>query len=72
MLEFDTKVKKWGNSVGLIIPKEKLNGIRENDEIHVIAFKKSNVLKETFGSLKGWKMTGQRAKDLARKELYND
>lgn len=71
MLEFDGKVKKWGNSFGLIIPKDKLNGIKENDEIHVIVLKRSNVLRETFGMLKGKIKSGQEAKDLIRKELHN-
>lgn len=74
MLEFESKVKKWGNSFGVIIPKEELKrrGIKENQEVHIIALEKSNTLKESFGMLKGWKITGQEAKDRARRELYHD
>lgn len=74
MLEFDAKIKKWGNSFGLVIPKEDLKKelIRENEMVHVIAMRKNDAIKESFGMLKGWKMTGQKAKDIARKELYND
>ena len=73
MLEFDTKIKEWGNSFGLIIPKSKfdLNGFKKNEEVHVIVLKKSNVLRETFGMLKGRIKSGQEAKDLIRKELHS-
>ena len=52
--------------------KDKLNGARIDDEVHVIAVKKSDALKKSFGLLKGWNMSGQKAKDNSRKELYND
>ena len=74
MLEFDAKIKKWGNSFGMVIPKENLKKeiIKENEIIHVIAIRKNESIKESFGMLRDWKMTGQKAKDIARKELYND
>lgn len=72
MLEFNTKIKKWGNSVGLIIPKDKLNGVKENDVVHVIAMKKSDAIKKSFGLFPEWKGKGQKMKDKLRKELYND
>ena len=74
MLKFETKVKKWGNSLGVIIPKEELKGesLKENDELFIIAMKRDNAIRESFGILKDWKMTGQKAKDLARRELYHD
>ena len=72
MLEFDSKIKKWGNSFGVVIPKSKLNGIRENDEIHVIAMKKTDAIKKSFGIFPEWKGKGQEMKDKLRKELYND
>lgn len=72
-MEFDTKIKKWGNSAGLIIPKNKLewNGFKKNEEVHVIILRKSNVLRQTFGMLKGKRtMSGQEAKDRIRRELH--
>ncbi len=72
MLEFDSKIKKWGNSVGLIIPKSKLDGFKENDVVHVIAMKKSDAIKRSFGLFPEWKGKGQEMKDMLRKELYND
>lgn len=45
------KIKKWGNSLGLIIPKEELRkmDIGENQEVIVDITKKDNPLKELFG-----------------------
>ncbi|MFT4303597.1 MAG: hypothetical protein ACMXYG_03460 [Candidatus Woesearchaeota archaeon] len=46
-----TKIRKWGNSYGLLIPKDefiKLN-ISENQEVLVNITKKENPLKELFG-----------------------
>lgn len=72
MLEFDTKVKKWGNSLGVILPKFELEKreIGENETLHIIVMKKNRNIRKTFGMLKGWK-TGQQIKDLSRKELYD-
>ncbi|MBS3155874.1 hypothetical protein J4413_01415 [Candidatus Woesearchaeota archaeon] len=74
MLEFNAKIKKWGNSLGLIIPKDKidLNSLNKDKEVHVIVLTKSSVLKETFGLFSEWKGKGQKMKDRLRKELYND
>ncbi len=72
MLEFDTKVRKWGNSWGVIIPKRELEkeGIKEKETLHLIAIKKNKRIKKTFGMLKGWK-SGQYIKDISRRELYD-
>ena len=59
-------VKKWGNSLAIIIPSdlvEKKN-IKENDKVAVEIFKPADFTK-IFGSLKS-KMTGQEFKDFVR------
>lgn len=70
----ETKVKKWGNSFGIIIPSDAVedNKIRENESIRVLIVKDSRkVLRETFGIGKGKiTKTGQEFKDDARRELY--
>ena len=50
-----TKTRKWGNSLGVRIPKDVVNemGLRENQEIVVELMPKENVLKELFGFAKG-------------------
>lgn len=71
----EAKVRKWGNSLGLIIPKETVEKehIKEKEKLKFLIIRDSNVLKETFGMVKGkWKKSAQQIKDQARKELYND
>ena len=49
----ETKVKKWGNSLGLVIPKEitKLEDLNEGDIVKVDIMKERRV--DAFGILKG-------------------
>ena len=64
----ELKVKKWGNSMAVIIPNEvvKEKEITENDKI-LVDFVKPADLSGIFGSLKGMKMSGQEFKDMVRK-----
>jgi len=53
------KTKKWGSSLGLIIPKkevEKLD-LKEDQDIVIDIVKKDNPLKELFGFSKSDKIT---------------
>ncbi len=52
MKEIITTTKRWGNSVGLIIPKEL--GIHSGQEVilHIEPTKKVTTVKELFGKLK--------------------
>ncbi len=59
-------IKKWGNSMGVILPKsliEKEN-LNENDAITMEIMKKAD-LSNIFGSLKR-KVSAQKFKDMAR------
>ena len=75
MTTIQTRVRRWGNSLGVIIPSEAVASekIRENDEIMVLLVKDSKrVLRETFGMLKGKiKKSSQQIKDELRVELYD-
>lgn len=53
MLEVKAKVREWGRSLGIVLPKEatKEEGIRKDDAVTLLISKKSNSLKETFGTL---------------------
>ena len=70
------KLKKWGNSYGIIIPKGKIeeNKLKENQEIELLLLKDSTAtFDRTFGILKGRiKKSTQEIKDELRKELYDD
>jgi len=70
----ETKVKRWGNSFGIIIPSETIatKKIKENQNIKIIILEDSKkVLKETFGSLKNrLKKSAQEMKDEIKRDLY--
>lgn len=64
------KTKKWGNSVGIRIPKkmaEELN-IKEEQEIIVEIRKKENPLRELFGALKFDEPTEKILKEIRKGE----
>lgn len=74
MTVIQTEVKKWGNSMAVVIPREitKKEHIKENQKLTLIIVKETkNVLKETFGTFK-FKKSAQQMKDEIRKELYNE
>lgn len=45
------KIKKWGNSIGVLIPKEEANilHLKEGQEVAIEITKKENPLRELFG-----------------------
>ena len=49
----ETKVKKWGNSLGLVIPKEiaKLEDLNEGDVVKMEISKEKRI--DAFGMFKG-------------------
>ena len=67
MVEIEAKTKKWGSSIGVVIPKEVVEetGIKPNEKI-VIEIKKRHLAKEFFGLLKDWKRPTQEIKDEMR------
>lgn len=68
-MEIKTIAKKWGSSIGVIIPKEVVEErkIRENDEIIIEVTKAPLIVREIFGMLRGKiKKSGQEIKDEMR------
>ena len=63
------KLREWGSSLGLVVPKEAVikEGLKPGDEV-VIEIKKAKTLKDLFGSLKVLKADAQAFKDERRKE----
>ena len=75
MVNTNVITRKWGNSIGVILPKDIIEKehIKENMRINILISKKSNVLNETFGMLKGkFKKSSQQMKDELKKELYKE
>jgi len=73
MLEFEAVPKKWGNSIGITVPKDIIRNIhpKKNQKLRFFVVKENDILQKTFGSLKDkWKKKGQEIKDQARRELY--
>lgn len=69
MNEAIVKVRQWGNSMGVTIPKEivEKEKLEPNDEVVIIVERKKS-LRDIFGSLKEWKIDPQKTKDELRKE----
>ena len=67
-MAIQAKLKKWGNSFGVILPKaliEKRN-LKEEDTITIEIVKEADI-SDIFGSLKSKrKLSGQEFKDLVR------
>lgn len=65
-----SKTKKWGNSLGIRIPKsiaEEL-GLKEEQEVVIEIERKENPLKELFGTMKFDKPASRILKELRGKE----
>ena len=67
-MAIEVKVKKWGNSMGVILPKilvEREN-LEEADTITIEIVKEGNI-SSSFGAIKKKKLSGQKFKDMVRK-----
>ena len=58
-MDIEVKTKRWGNSIGIIVPWEIVRTLKlkEGEQIHVHIERKTNPLKELYGSLKFSKKT---------------
>lgn len=71
MIELETRVKQWGNSLAIILPTNKIKGmnIRAGKSLRIMIPGKSINLRKEFGSLKHiLKKSAQEIKDSLRKE----
>ncbi|MBI3412551.1 MAG: hypothetical protein HY051_00530 [Candidatus Aenigmarchaeota archaeon] len=73
MASIEVKAKRWGNSIGLLIPKDvvRKEKIRENQILDIIIIPKTRTLEKTFGMVKGWEKPAQQIKDEIRRELHD-
>jgi len=67
-IETKTRIREWGNSFGIVIPRELVikEGFKVNDRVNISIDKKQN-LEEFFGKGKGKIKNVQKEKDEARK-----
>lgn len=70
-MEVEVVVRKWGNSLGVTLPKEIVDKqhIRENERVF-IGIQKEKPLKvaDLFGLAADWKIDAQKIKDKLRAE----
>lgn len=67
-MALELKTRKWGNSVGIVIPRDTIARlkIRPNEDVIVDIKKKGHPLKELFGAIKFSKPGKQIVKELRR------
>lgn len=74
MIEVRTRLIKWGNSVGIVVPLSKLKNtsMREGKEVRALIMEENKVdLRKMFGSHKFSKPVAQLMKE-TNEELYNE
>lgn len=66
MLKIESRLRTWGRSVGVVIPKHiiKYQKLRPGDHVNLMLVKKTNVLRETFGKFKLNKSTEEILKEI--------
>ena len=64
-MEIETVAKKWGSSLGIILPKSvvETKKIKENDKVIIEVKERKAKAGELFGILKDWKKSTQEIKD---------
>ncbi|NQV91386.1 hypothetical protein HQ489_02835 [Candidatus Woesearchaeota archaeon] len=65
----EVTIKKWGNSMGVILPNSliKEKNLKEDDKVLLLGVVKEANLSHVYGSLKGkLNISGQKFKDMVR------
>lgn len=70
MIELKTKLRKWGNSLGVVVPFSKISkeDVEEGQEVTIFISKQKPDVKRIFGKLRKWKIDSQKVKDKLREE----
>ena len=67
------KAREWGNSFGIVIPKEVVKKFNiHKDKTITVDFSSENPLRKTWELLPKRGLSGQKVKDMLRRELYNE
>jgi len=66
MLEVESRLRAWGQSIGVVIPKGLIDreNLKEGDAVKLIVIKKTDALKETFGKFKLKRSTDEILKEI--------
>ena len=67
------QLRKWGRSIGVVIPREMIEKghFKEGEEVEILVLKKTNALKKTFGKLKLKRTTEQIIREI-REESWDE
>ena len=69
MVLVKARIRQWGSSLGIVIPKAKaLHENLKKDQEVIVEIKAQDETGDLFGSLKGWKIDSQKVKNNLRKE----
>ena len=73
MIEIKTKLRRWGNSFGIVVPQKAIEQTKakEGDEVIILFKKEKPNLRKLFGAHKFSKPTEQLMKEIDE-ELYDD
>ncbi len=74
MIEIKSKLRRWGNSFGIVVPRSAIKEdarIRENEEVVVMIMKNKPNLRKFFGAHKFKKPVEQMMREID-KELYDE
>ena len=73
MIEIKTKLRKWGNSFGVVVPQKFVveENAKEGDEITILFKKRKPNLRKLFGAHKFNKPVEQMMKEMDE-DLYDD
>ena len=73
MIEIETKLRKWGNSFGIVIPIKSAESakVKDGDEVTILLKNEKPNLKKLFGAHKFSKSIEKLMKEMDE-ELYND
>ena len=73
MIEIKARLRRWGNSFGVVVPQKAIESTsaKEGDEIIVLFKIKKTNLRKLFGAHKFSKPTEKLMKEMDE-ELYND
>jgi len=63
----NARVRRWGSSLGIVLPKEvvRRETLRAGDEV-TLSVRKARTVREAFGTLRGWRVNPQKLKDEIR------
>lgn len=66
MIAIESKLRGWGRSLGVVVPKEAIEKehLKEGDTVKLLVVKKTNALSQTFGTFKFKESTEQMLKEI--------